>query len=232
MSTSFMKRTKAQIEIVAETTATLPILLFNKTTIPMGRTRYIIFGGGTCYHFKKDKDKTQTASITDYVTVTTPTADRDWNDSTYASYNVPATATADVRLYDYGSVKTRFVYLVIRSAASNLTTLIQASEDGSTWTTIASAVSATVGAFLKATFRYLKWVGSNTYSSSLTTIVYTLEVFDPDDPTAYSTTGELVIEGYGDIAWVIIDGVGSTVYYVYDISQVKLVHTEGELTAG
>jgi hypothetical protein len=219
--------TKAQIEIVAETVATLPVLILNKSVFPLGRTRYVRFGKGvTAYHFKKDKEKVQTATITDYVTVTNPTQDRDFNDDTYASYTVSAGATQDIRLYDFGTVATRFVFLKIGSATSGIYSRLYASSDGSTWTLLAQKDATATTYLMKASFRYLKWQGYNTTSTGYGVILYTLEVFDPNDRTAMSNTGELVVVGYGDIGWVILDGSGSCAYYVYDISDAKVTDTQ------
>jgi len=219
--------TKSQIEVVAETVATLPVMILNKSVFPLGRTRYVKFGTGVvAYHFKKDKEKTQTATITDYVTVTNPTYDRDFNDDTYAYYSVPATTTQDIRLYDYGSVATRFILCKIGSVTSGTFSRLYISSDGSTWTLVAQREGASTTYLIKATFRYIKWQGYNTNSTAYAVYLYTLEVFDPNDCTASSNTGEFVIAGYGDIGWIILDGSGQCAYYVYDISDAKVTDTQ------
>ena len=219
--------TKAQIEIVAETVATLPVLILNKSIFALGRTRYVRFGkGAVAYHFKKDKEKVQTATITDYVTVTNPTSDRDFNDDTYAYYSVPATTTQDIRMYDFGTVATRFVFCKLESAATGTYSRLYASSDGTTWTLLAQKDGTPTTFFMKASFRYLKWQGYNTNASAYAVFLYTLEVFDPNDCSAKSDTGELVVVGYGDIGWVVLDGSGSCAYYVYDISDVKVTDTQ------
>jgi hypothetical protein len=218
--------TKAQIEVVAETVATLPVMVLNKSVFQLGRTRYVRFGAGAvAYHFNRNKEKTQTATITDYVTVTNPTYDRDFNDNTYASYTVPASTVRDIRRYDYGSVATRFIFCKL-GATSGVYSQLYASSDGSTWTLVAQTSSTSAIFLSKLSFRYLKWTGYNSTSAPYDVYIYTLEVFDLNDYTAMSDTGELAIVGYGDIGWLILDGTGSCAYYVYDISDAKVTDTQ------
>jgi hypothetical protein len=230
MAITFTKKVKAQTEVVAETVASLPVMVQNKASFPFGKTRHVMFGvGATCYHHQKAKEKAAGSTLTDYVTITNPGNDRDYNDATAASVSVAAGATQDIRQYDFGVSKERVAQCDLGSAAAGIYSEVLYSVDGSTWNTLFSKDSTHAMYCGKATFRYLKWRGRNTTGSGNTVYLYTIEAFDLDDYNGMSNTGELVVEGFGDIGWVSLVGTGSVAYYVYDVSQVKVTHVEGSL---
>jgi hypothetical protein len=217
-------------EITAETTYTsFPVLLYNKVLFEYGKTRYIRMRGvGKAYFYKRDKEKAATATVTDNVTVTNPNNDRDYDDSTSASVSVPASTTNYlIRTYDFGVSKDRYLYLKHSTPASNITSKILGSEDGTTWTVISSVTAGTLTSVYKARFRYLRWMADNNTTSALTVYLYTIEAFDLDD-YADSNDTLLVIKGYGNIGWVILDG-SRIALYAYDLSEVKTTHTYYEL---
>jgi hypothetical protein len=226
---SYKRVSKTFIEVVGETLGTPPILLFNKLIMRKGRRRYINVGEGAyIYVYTKDKDKTQTATITDYVSISNPTADRDWNDGTRAERSTPAGTTEDIRLYDYGVNKERYIYFnVYGPAVADNYIALAISEDGVTWIDIYRSTGGGAG-LVRRTFRYIKWYCINNTAYARTTGINTLEVFDTDDYTLrLEKTYNLDI--YDDLVWIIIDGSNPVYYYVYDISDVKETVSEGLL---
>jgi hypothetical protein len=227
----YKRITKAFTEVVDETLATPPVLILNKYYNPSGKDRFIRFATDLyLYEFDKTKEKAQTATITDYVTVNNPTYDRDHNDSTYSWVGIPGGTSQDIRLYDFGSVKTRFIYVKVYVDSSSLYNRISISEDGSTWETILNYNTVAEATFLfKKTFRYLKWHAENTGTSTYYPRLYSLEVFDIDDYVARVTSGEHKLITKDGIVWVIIDGNVKVLYYIYDLSDVKVSVLEGEV---
>jgi hypothetical protein len=227
----YRRTVKSVTEVVAETLGTPPIGLFNKLLMRRGRRRYINVGPGAyIYVFTRDNDKSQTATITDYVDLGGSTADRDWDDSTFVGYNISGGTTVDLRLYDYGSVKERFAYALVWSNSPYATSYVSYSEDGSTWYTLVSVAGAAVSAsaLKKVRFRYLKWWGKNTSSDLWTIRVMSVEVFDPDDYT-YRVEGSYIVDMYDIPLWIIIDAPNPVYYYAYDVSDVKVTLTEGDV---
>jgi len=217
-------------EVTPETTyTTFPTLLYNKVLFEYGKNRYIRMRGvGKAYFYTKNKEKAITATVTDHVTVTNPSNDRDYNDDTRAEASVPAsTSNYLIRTYDFGSNKDRFVFIKHSAPASNIFSRILVSEDGTTWTEISKVSYGTLTSIYKARFRYLRWVADNSTASAYTMWLYTIEAFDLDDYTDSKDT-LLVIKGYGDIGWVILDG-SRIVLYAYDLDEVKVTHTYYEL---
>ena len=216
-------------EVTAETTyTTFPTLLYNKVLFEYGKNRYIRMRGvGKAYFYAKDKEKANTATVTDHVTVTNPNNDRDYNDDSYASASVPAsTSNYLIRTYDFGTSKDRFLYLK-HYTPSGTASRILGSEDGTTWTEISRSSPGTLISIYKARFRYLRWIADNSTTSAYSVYLYTLEAFDLDDYTDSKDT-LLVIKGYGDIGWVILDG-SRIALYAYDLSELKVTHTYYEL---
>jgi len=216
-------------EVTPETTyTTFPTLLYNKVLFEYGKTRYIRMRGvGKAYFYAKNKEKAITATVTDHITVTNPNNDRDYNDDTGASVSVPANTTNYlIRTYDFGTSKDRFLFLK-HYAPYNTFSRILGSEDGTTWTEISKATSGTLTSIYKARFRYLRWIADNNTTSAYPVYLYTLEAFDLDDYTDSKDT-LLVIKGYGDIGWVILDGTRIALY-AYDLSELKVTHTYYEL---
>ena len=217
-------------EVTAETTyTTFPVLLYNKVLFEYGKNRYIRMRGvGKAYFYTKNKEKARTATVTDHVTVTDPNNDRDYNDNTRASADVPAkTSNYLIRTYDFGTSKDRFLFFRHNTQSIYTTSRILGSEDGTTWTEISKTTGTDLTSICKVRFRYLRWVGDNSDTSAYPVYLYTLEAFDLDDYTDSKDT-LLVIKGYGDIGWVILDGTRIALY-AYDLSELKVTHTYYEL---
>jgi hypothetical protein len=213
-------RKSQSIEITAESTLNPPVLLYNKITITQGRIRYANFAKSlTAYVFTKQNDKTQNATITDYVDVVDPEEDKDWNDGTAAAYAVPAGTSTNIRLYDYGYVAERYVYVRTYSPSSFRTTIYMSS-DCETWTTLHDnyARGAISEFHVRKTFRCLRWWAKNDASSGQWTNLYSLEVFELDDYTMRSNKLKLVPE-LGKFSVLVVGQSG--LYYVYEISEVK-----------
>jgi len=229
----FKRITKSVTEIVAETTVTIPTLVVNKPTLPFGKKRVVRFDTDRyLYVFDGTKEKAQAATITDYVTVTNPSYDRDHNDGSYAYYTLAAGTESNIRLYDFGVVKTCFVYTRL-GAGSGTFTYLEYSTDGATWTVMYQAYAGTGAGFRKISFRYLRWRGRNTSTSAADTYMYSVEVFDPDDYVDRldpKVTKECVLlPAVGKNWWVILDCGYSSNYYIYDVSDVAVTHQEGLL---
>jgi hypothetical protein len=229
MSINAERISRTFAEILAQTTYTsFPRLLYNKISIDYGKTWYFRFrGDGEIYVYRGDKDKAKTATVTDNVTLDSPTNDRDWNDSTLVSYSINANTPETVlRTYDFGSVKTRFLHIRSGYYAYG-TNRFYISSDGDTWTLIYDGRGTTL--ILKQTFRYLRWSGYNSESSTGRLYLYTVEAFDLDDYTFKSNTGSLTIKGYEPILWVWLDATSRLILYVYEFDEVKVTPTYYEV---
>jgi len=185
-------------EVTAETTANPPILLNNKVIIPYTIKQRVRLGGynPAIKEYTKDKDLRQTATVTDYVTVSNPNNDKDWNDGSYASVTLAAsTAETTLRIIDLGAVKTVYIYYKHYSPTSGVLSRLYVSQDGSTWSKIDEAESATRSGFCKSTCRYIRWTGTNSTSSSYYVYLYSIEIFDVNGSTHVTAgSGEAVIE--------------------------------------
>lgn len=237
MSYAFVRKVKAFTEITAETTANPPILLNNKVNIVSGWRQFVRLGGYNpkVYEFTKANDKTQTATITDSVTVSNPTADRDWNDSTGAYVTVAGNAAeSTVRTYDFGTVATRYVVAVIGSDDGYGISRVYYSADGTTWTLIGARGGSAVTVVTKGTFRYIKWTSNVTYTVTRNIYLYSLEVFDPTDYTKLTSgSGNTYVEHeittHDAPHSIILDADSPIAYYQYRISSVKVSIAEIEV---
>lgn len=239
---SFYKKVYAQTEVVALTTASPPILLYNKANIGVAR-RFIRVRSNNpkIYEFAMGKDKAPGSTVTNGgFTLTNAGKEFDHDDATNMSASIPGgTAESLVRQYDFGSVATRYIfYKFATDSAAGITARLYYSADGSTWTLINSASAATVSGFLKASFRYLKFTAANTASSAYNVSMYTLEVFDPNDPTqskapaGTNVVAELNIATLNALVSVILDADLTIAYYVYDVESAKVTISEGEYAVG
>jgi hypothetical protein len=231
MSITAVRKTKPITTVTDLTTYTsFPVLYLNKGGIDYKVRRVFRFSGsGSIYIYLPEKEKAKTCTVTTYVTLTDPNSDRDWYDGSCAYWSIPAnTSETNVRDYDFGSVKTRFLYIKTTYSAGYGKSNIYYSLNGSTWTKfISDAGHVTwVG---KLTFRYIRWKAYNSGSGTESVGIYTIEAFDLDDYTAkYDNEGEFYLDGYIPMIWIWLDG-SRLKLYVYDIEGVKITPTEYEL---
>jgi len=182
------------------------------------------------YAFTQAKEKAQYASITDHVSVTNPTLDRDFDDGTSASRSTAGYTIEDVRTYDFQTVKTRFVHVRTQGATATYVILL-GSVDGNNWTTLLNVnpTSAT-SYFLKAEFRYLRWRNDNSRAGySVTLHLYSIEVFDPDDYDYYAQKAYHEITGLAGRTWVVFETDQSLSYSVFRAEPTYSSYVEEEV---
>lgn len=213
--------------------------LFNKIRL-VGVTRRIrVAGDVRVYEFTKANDKTQTASITDVRTpFINPDADRDWDDDTsaYISPTPPGLEEYDVRIYDYGESKWRF--LCYKFSAYSIVTEYEGtgrlyySSDGTNWTMLKEVTNGTVSGVTLQTFRYLKFtLRTNDQTATPAIWIYSVEVFDPGDytkKTVCTKYAEHEISTHLEPVQILLRG-SLYSYYVYDLNPVKVTVSEGEV---
>ena len=157
-------------------------IIFNKIARGAGRRVFarIAGSGARLYVFTRGKDLAQTATVTDSVTWTNPTYDRDWDDATQAYVSLAAnTARTTLRTYDIGAVKNVLLHLRYQSDASYVYIYLAVSSDGATWTDVYSGFSTTaVSLFFKVTARYFRVDGANQTTSAYKLYVNSFEIFD------------------------------------------------------
>jgi hypothetical protein len=231
MSITAIRKTKGVTIVTDLTTYTsFPVLYLNKGTIDYKVRRVIRFSGaGSVYIYLSDKEKAKTCTVTTYVTLTNPDGDRDWSDGSYAWWTIPAnTPETNVRDYDFGSVKTRFLYIKTAWSSGYGRSHFYYSNNGITWIRFITGAGAVTYVGM-LTFRYIRWTAYNTGSGTEGVGVWSIEAFDLDDYTyKYDDDGEIYLDGYLTLIWIWLNGTRLK-FFVYDVEGVKVIPTEYEL---
>jgi len=248
MSTTFSKKVKAFTEVVAETSSSTVrpsgVILANEVTIPVGRTqRYRVYGYNPKVCEIKQVSLTTTENLIKGVTptsvqgITYNSAMNDGNESTYATYSIPAPFGSVNAVWDLGSAK--HIYVKAKVAGdSYVSNFIEVSLNGTDWFSIVG-VEQTSATYIKGCgyARYVRWSGYNSYSNAVNAYVYDITVLNIDTTTytlqKLSDTGrkliELTVQNTGYPTSVIALSDAAWTYYVYYLSEVKVTLTEGEL---
>jgi len=127
------------------------------------------------YEFRQSNDLVQSATVTDTLTFTNPTNDRDWVNETYAS----ASGNGEARRYDFGDVSSRIIFVRGLSGVGNYWRL-EISSDGSNWTNLFGLGISVSNYVASASFRYIRFYNA---SSPTYLQIHEIHVFNRNNYT-------------------------------------------------
>jgi len=222
-----VKRTSSAVEVVGKTNISAGTVIMDREYV-YGKKRIIQFA--TPYSDTKLRVYTKNEDLMQSATKLLggdDSAVKDWDNSTYVQWMTPGGAVSETDWYkwDFGEVKTFWLYYHIASNNSYVYCKLYYSSDGSSWAKIDEASNNTKSGWKRITARYIKatYKDVGTSAGGYYARIHTLIALECSDsaaeqavaPDAYGY-GEAVLESSPDPVIAIIDTSGAD-YRILDL---------------